>query len=469
MQRGSGGTREQEHRTLAVLDRRRDRGLRRDPSPSTSSLGFMPAGSISPQGKLYTLSEGTRKALGKLEAPVKIRFYFNQGDANVPVGMRVFAGRVEDLLNELRAASNGKLVIEKLNPQPDSDAEDSANLDGVEAQELPSGEKFYLGLAVSFADQKLALPVLSPDRERLLEYDVARAIARVTTTTKPLVGVMSRAAGVRHADESDDGHGRRRLRAADLRERAAARFRAEAGVDGCRQDRRRHQDAGRDPSARASASRPQFALDQFVLRGGKLIVFLDPYAYFDQMPGPMGGQGGSSSNIGKLLKAWGYELRRRQGRARHEIHGRVRPARRADGHPARCRGDEQGRRDDQLARDDASRLHRRVRRQARRRAEGIGADAHLADREARRHRERDVARRGGRARLPARRQGVSDRAAAHRQVQDRVPGRTAGAERSRWQRGRWERRQAGGRRPRRGAEGGVRARGPWCSSPTPTC
>ena len=154
-------------------------------------LGLAPGRIDLTDGKLYTLSDGTRKVLGKLEAPVRIRFYFNQNDANVPVALRVFAGRVEDLLNEMRSAANGKLVIEKLNPQPDSDAEDSANLDGVEAQDLPSGDKFYLGLSVSFADQKLALPVLSPERERLLEYDLARAIARVTTTKKPIVGLMS--------------------------------------------------------------------------------------------------------------------------------------------------------------------------------------------------------------------------------------------------------------------------------------
>ena len=201
------------------------------------------------EGKLYTLSDGTRKVLGKLEAPVKIRFYFNQGDANVPVALRVFAGRVDDLLNEMRAASNGKLTIEKLNPQPDSDAEDSAGLDGVEAQELPSGDKFYLGLAVSYADQKLALPVLAPERERLLEYDLARAIARVTTTEEADRRRDGSAAAVRHAGEPDDGHGRR-VRAADLHQRAAARLRPEARVDGRRQDRGRHQDAGRGPSAR---------------------------------------------------------------------------------------------------------------------------------------------------------------------------------------------------------------------------
>jgi ABC-type uncharacterized transport system involved in gliding motility auxiliary subunit len=237
-----------------------------------------------------------------------VRFYFNQGDANVPVAMRVFAGRVEDLLNEMRAAANGKLVIEKLNPQPDSDAEDSASLDGIEAQDLPTGDKFYLGLTVSFADQKLALPVLSPNRERLLEYDITRAIARVTTTTKPIVGVMSPLPvfgmpGNPMMMQMGGGGSEPQIFISELKRDFDVK-RVSMDVDRIEDDIKTlvvvH--------PRGISEQAQFALDQFVLRGGKLIVFLDPYAYFDQMPGMMGGQGGTSSNLDKLLKAWGYSL-----------------------------------------------------------------------------------------------------------------------------------------------------------------
>ena len=268
-------------------------------------LALAPARIDLTDGKLYTLSDGTRKVLGKLEAPVKIRFYFNQNDANVPVALRVFAGRVEDLLNEMRSAANGKLVIERLNPQPDSDAEDSANLDGVEAQDLPSGDKFYLGLAVSFADQKIALPVLSPERERLLEYDLARAIARVTTTKKPIVGLMSPLPlfGMPGNPMMGMGGAEPQIFVNELKRDFDVK-RVSMDVDRIEDDVKTllvvH--------PRGISEQAQFALDQFVLRGGKLIVFLDPYAYFDQMPGMpgMAGQGGTSSNLDRLLKAWGY-------------------------------------------------------------------------------------------------------------------------------------------------------------------
>ena len=143
------------------------------------------------QGSVYTLSPGTKAILSKLEAPVKIRYYYSQGNSAQPVGLKTFAKRVEDLLGEFARAGGGKVIIERLNPEPDSDAEESAILDGIEGQLTNTQEKFYLGLSVAFLDQKFPLPVLAPDREQLLEYDITRAITRVASTTKPVIGVMS--------------------------------------------------------------------------------------------------------------------------------------------------------------------------------------------------------------------------------------------------------------------------------------
>src|SRR6185437_2203109 len=143
--------------------------------------------------KAYTLSAGTKAILKKLDTPVKIRFYCTQAENATPysVYLKSYAKKVEDLLQEYQQAAHGKLVIQKLDPQPDSDAEDSARLDGIEAQNLPDGERFYLGLAVSQLDAKQGIAFLSPDRERQLEYDISRAITRVVTPEKPIIGVMS--------------------------------------------------------------------------------------------------------------------------------------------------------------------------------------------------------------------------------------------------------------------------------------
>src|SRR5690349_6482766 len=76
------------------------------------------------QGRLYTLSDGTRSVLSKLEGPVKIRLYFSQG-AEVPLPIKAYGRRVEDMLAEFRQAGHGKVQVEKLDPEPDSEAEDS--------------------------------------------------------------------------------------------------------------------------------------------------------------------------------------------------------------------------------------------------------------------------------------------------------------------------------------------------------
>src|SRR6185369_6279603 len=121
------------------------------------------------EGKVYTLSPGTKKVLAGLPAPVKLKLYVSQGEA-MPVPLRGFAQRVSDLVNELKREAGDKLVVERLDPKPDSEIEDAAQLDGIEPQQLSTGESFYLGVAVSQLERRQTLGTLSPQRERLLEY-----------------------------------------------------------------------------------------------------------------------------------------------------------------------------------------------------------------------------------------------------------------------------------------------------------
>src|ERR1019366_5537573 len=145
------------------------------------------------QGNAYTLSAGTKAILKKLDTPVTIRFYCTQSESATPetVYLKGYARKIEDLLAEYKQIAGSKLKIEKYDPQPDSDAEDSAQLDGLEPQALPGAERFYLGLAVKAADEEQAISFLAPNRERLLEYDLTRAIARVEAPEKPTIGIMS--------------------------------------------------------------------------------------------------------------------------------------------------------------------------------------------------------------------------------------------------------------------------------------
>jgi ABC-type uncharacterized transport system involved in gliding motility auxiliary subunit len=93
------------------------------------------------EGDLYTLSPGTRKILRGLQSPVKVKLYISQGES-VPVQLRGFAQRVEDTVREFKQAAGSNLVVERYNPKPDSEEEDAAQLDGIEPQQLATGEQF---------------------------------------------------------------------------------------------------------------------------------------------------------------------------------------------------------------------------------------------------------------------------------------------------------------------------------------
>ena len=260
------------------------------------------------QGSVYTLSPGTRAILSKLEAPVKIRYYYSQGGSALPVGLKTFAKRVEDLLGEFKRAGGGKVVIEKLNPEPDSDAEDSATLDGIDGQLTNTQEKFYLGLAVSFLDQKAALPVLAPDREQLLEYDITRAISRVASTIKPVVGVMSALPVM--------GQPLNPMR----KQQPTPPWTLITELENVFTVKKVALNVEKIPDdikvllvihPREISEATEFALDQFVLRGGKMIAFLDSFAYFDQQPdmqNPLGGTAAGQSTFYRLLKQWGLGM-----------------------------------------------------------------------------------------------------------------------------------------------------------------
>lgn len=254
--------------------------------------------------RAYTLSPGTRAILGKLDTPVQVRFYCTRNVSTMPVVLTTYAQRVEDLLDEYRQASKGKIEIQRLNPEPDSDAEDSARLDGVEGQPLRSGERIYLGLSVSMLDQKQTIPFFAPDRERLLEYDISRAIARVMAAEKPSVGVMSSLPVMGQINP--------------MMQRQQRGQRAWALIDELKRDFNIKQvevTADKIPDdikvmlvihPKAISDATQFALDQFVLRGGKLVAFLDPMCALDRPPMQTGMMPQpSASNLEKLFQAWG--------------------------------------------------------------------------------------------------------------------------------------------------------------------
>jgi ABC-type uncharacterized transport system involved in gliding motility auxiliary subunit len=264
----------------------------------------VPARADLTEGDLYTLSPGTRKILRGLQSPVKVKLYISQGES-VPVQMRGFAQRVEDTVREFKQAAGANLVVERYNPKPDSEEEDAAQLDGIEPQQLFTGEQFYLGIAVSQLDRKQSIAAVSPQRERLLEYDLIRAIARVGNPERPKIGLM---AGLPVMGERFNPFTRQSSEPWVLANELKRDFDVkEVPVSAKEIDK----DIGVLLLIHPRDAQPQteYALDQFVLRGGKLIAFVDPYAYFDQNPQMPGvPPEPSSSTLPNLFKAWGVKM-----------------------------------------------------------------------------------------------------------------------------------------------------------------
>ncbi len=263
------------------------------------------------EDKLYTLSPGTKAILKKLDTPVDVRFYFSQSESRVPSQIRTYANEVEDLLEEFRQASNGKIRIRKIDPKPDSNAEEEAQADGIEPQQTGplSGDQFYFGLAVSLDPEKAALP-LDPSRERLLEYDLARTLGTVISTNKPVVGVMT---GLPMFGQPSNPM----MARMGQRGQRPWVFIQELKRDFTVKQLQMDVDKIDDDIQVLIVAHPknitdkaQFAIDQYVLRGGKLLGLLDATCVIDrdqsQPNNPLAAMmPGGGSTLPKLLQAWG--------------------------------------------------------------------------------------------------------------------------------------------------------------------
>ena len=265
--------------------------------------------------KLYTLSDGTKDTLKKLSEPVSIRFYYSKDVAKMPVIFKNYATRVEDLLQEYKQIAGNKLEIKKLNPKPDTDAEDSAKLDGISGKNLDvfGEDQIYLGLAVSCGNRTEAIPFLSPEREKLLEYDITRAILAVRSATKPRIAVLSSLkvmGGYDNPMAMMQGQARPKPAWFIIRDLKRTYDVVELAANTT--------EIAKDISVVVAihpknlSEQTQFALDQFILRGGKLIAFLDPMSVADlqtqQVPQHQFAPPAISSSLPTLLKAWGLEF-----------------------------------------------------------------------------------------------------------------------------------------------------------------
>ncbi|NWK54102.1 Gldg family protein [Verrucomicrobiaceae bacterium N1E253] len=261
------------------------------------------------EDKRHTLTEGTKAILSELDTPVIIRYYATRKSEMMPRQLKNYMRKVDDLLNRYRNLSKGQIIIEHLDPQPDTDAEDSANLDGISGQRI-NDENLYFGLSISSLNQKSAIPYLDPNDETMLEYHLSSAIANVTSFKKTRVGLMTT---LPMAGSPAQMPGQQPQQPWIMYQLLEQRYEL--------------QNLGMTPADLNPEDTPvillvhpagitpetEYTLDQYLLKGGIIIACIDPYAITapqgNPMMGAMGGGGvPKSSHLPTLLQAWGIGM-----------------------------------------------------------------------------------------------------------------------------------------------------------------
>jgi gliding motility-associatede transport system auxiliary component len=257
---------------------------------------------------LYTLSPGTSRTLAKIGEPITLRFYYSTRLGDTAPAYGVYARRVRELLDQYVAAAGGKIRLEVFDPQPYSAVEDQAVAFGLQGVPLNrEGEQVYFGLAgTNSTDDQQVIAFFSPQRERFLEYDLTKLVHNLAVPKKTVVGLLSflplegDMAAVMMGRPSVPMAIVSQLKEVDTIEPLAADITAiPADVDVLMLVHPQH-----------LSDKTLFAIDQFVLRGGKALVFVDPYselaAAHPQRPGMPGSPPGS--DLPRLFKSWGIEL-----------------------------------------------------------------------------------------------------------------------------------------------------------------
>ncbi|MDP6490703.1 MAG: Gldg family protein [Kiritimatiellia bacterium] len=258
---------------------------------------------------LYTLSDGTRNVLKQLERKVTLKLFFSSSDPAVPMQLKSYADQVTDLLHEYRKAAGSKVKVEQYDPRPDSDAEEWAQKYGIQGQQLGlMGPMIYFGLVVVAGDAEQLVPSLDPRTQQMLEYNLTRTIYRVTHPQKPVIGVMSSLPVLGRPQQpmmpgQPPAQSQPWTSFADLRRDYDLR---EVDVN--------VESISDEISAlvlvhpKQLSPKTLFAIDQFVLKGGRLMAFVDPLCIADLESQPQASpyqRPSASSDLPELFRAWG--------------------------------------------------------------------------------------------------------------------------------------------------------------------
>lgn len=257
------------------------------------------------QQHIYTLSPGTRRILAGLKQPVTLRLFYSRALGAAAPAYGAYADRVRTMLREYATLAHGNIHLAFLDPEPFSNTEDQAMAAGLQGAPLnQSGEQVYFGLAGSnLLDDQRSIGFFQPERERFMEYDLTRLVYELSNPKRAVVGVMS----------SLPLQGDPRLM---MSGRGGAPYVVMQQIEQAFTVKNVPLDAQViDPSiqvlivaeAQHLTAPTLYAIDQFVMRGGRLLAMVDPHSEAEAaQPDPSGmPRQDTGSNLAQLFGAWG--------------------------------------------------------------------------------------------------------------------------------------------------------------------
>jgi ABC-type uncharacterized transport system involved in gliding motility auxiliary subunit len=262
------------------------------------------------EGRLFTLSAGTLNILRGIEEPVTLRFYYSEKLATDYPAVAEHARRVRDMLEEYAARADGNIILRVIDPEPFSIAEDEAMAQGLHGARTSGGERLYFGLVgTNTVDGREVIPFFAQDRLAFLEYDLTELVHRLTRFDRPELGIVTNLpldTGFGGLELAMQGLSRPMMLYQELAQRFAINF-LEQEFDIVPDS----VDVLMIAHPRELSAPTLYAIDQFVMRGGRVLAFVDPYSELSLTPGPTGQpvRGATvTSDLSPLFASWGVEF-----------------------------------------------------------------------------------------------------------------------------------------------------------------
>jgi ABC-2 type transport system permease protein len=266
---------------------------------------------------LYTLSPGTKSILSKIDSPMTLKLYYSKTAANKGTeGLRAFNNHfnyVKDLLGQYTRYSRNNLNIEVIDPRPDTPEEEDALMYGLKKFNLTDTERYFFGLvAESESGSEKIIEFFDPNQKDKLEYDLTKLIYTTLNPQKKNIGVLS-SLDVLKEDVSPYMAQIMRMQGRDLE----SSWISTKLLKDFYQVKKMEQDkeiTGLDTLViihpKGFSENTLFYIDQYLMKGGSLLVFIDPHAVSDLNPEGMRGISSSpDAGFKKLMDKWGVELK----------------------------------------------------------------------------------------------------------------------------------------------------------------